>query len=65
MIGIVESLAIKSKAKNVVSSCITQSHVDSAFRYLELYLNKTKDLLSYYHLRRILIDKEDSIKNQK
>ena len=55
-------IRIKEKAMKIAESCQTQEQIDSAFNFLQLYLEKTEDLLGYNQIRRTLLEAEGRIK---
>lgn len=58
---IVKQINIKEKAIKIAESCKTSDQINSAFAYLQLYIEKTEDLLGYNQIRRILLEIEEKI----
>jgi hypothetical protein len=56
-------IKIKEKAIKIAESCETIEHVDSAFNFLQLYLEKTEDFLGYNQIRHILLETEERLKS--
>tara|TARA_B110000211_G_C13899948_1_gene473450 strand:+ start:344 stop:544 length:201 start_codon:yes stop_codon:yes gene_type:complete len=51
---IINQLGAKSKAMDVINSCISGLHFQSAENYIELYNQKFEDFLGYNELKREL-----------
>ena len=51
---IINQLGAKSKAMDVINSCITGEHFNGAEKYIELYNQKFDDFLGYNELKREL-----------
>ena len=51
---IIRQISAKSKAFDVINSCMTGDHFNAAEKYVELYYNKFEDFLGYNELKREL-----------
>lgn len=55
-------IRIKEKAIKIAESCKTKEQIDSAYNFLQLYLEKTEDFLGYNQIQRILLEAEDRLR---
>ena len=51
---IIRQISAKSKAFDVIGSCMTGDQFNAAENYIELYYNKFEDFLGYNELKREL-----------
>jgi hypothetical protein len=51
---LIKQISAKSKAFDVINSCVTGDHYNAAQNYIELYYNKFEDFLGYNELKREL-----------
>ena len=54
MTEVIKQITSKSKAKDIINSCVNGHHFNGAENYIELYNHKFDDFLGYNELKREL-----------
>lgn len=56
MSELIKQLSAKTKALNIIESCLTGEHFTVAEKYIELYYKIFQDLIGYNELKKMLQD---------
>lgn len=58
---IINQIEAKNKGLVIIESCENKDHLEVAYNYILLYLNKFEDVLGFNEMNRLITEKKENL----